>query len=281
MSLTLTRLNDALGSLAAAEERVARHILDHPEEVAEGNVNSVAEAASASEATVVRVCKKVGFDGFRDFKVQLIRDLALPLAPDQQFVEASDSARMVAAKVFSAAEISLQQTLQLMEMPKLLAAAKRLAVADEVITFGVGTSAYVALDAMRRLMRIGIRSHAETSGADQAVRAALLGEKSAIIAVSLSGRSREPLRAIEAARDRGATIIAVTAAPLSPLAQCADYVFPIAAQETAFNTEAMASRLAGLAILDALLILVAMQNENRTNTSLGKIAEAVHDRPHA
>ena len=93
-------------------------------------------------------------------------------------------------------------------------------------------------------------------------------------ALALTGRDAGRLEAVaQACRAKGATVVAVTRAPNSPLGQLADAVFPLAAEETAFNTEAMASRLAALALLDSLFVLVAMQEEARTNASLKRILD--------
>lgn len=272
MSFTQQRLAQLPGDLAAAEQRVVRYLTEHLEEVVNGTVGDVARQAGASEATVVRVCKKAGYKGYRDFRLQVVRDLAGSFEPGSE-VEPSDSGRVIARKVFAAAVHSLERTARLIDGPQMLRIAKKVANAREVALFGVGISAYVASDAMRRLVRIGIRAYAESMGIDQMVRASLLDSSCVVIGISISGRSRETVEAVRIAREKGATIVAVTRVPTSPLAQYADAIFPLASEETAFNTEAMASRLAALALLDALFVLVALQDEERTNASLNRILE--------
>ncbi|HEY3685117.1 MAG TPA: MurR/RpiR family transcriptional regulator [Streptosporangiaceae bacterium] len=278
---TLRSLTERMESLAPAEQRVARYILDHPEDSARLTVGGLAAAADSSVATVVRVCKKAGFAGFPDFKMHLVRDLASPLASGYDEVDPDDSRRVVVRKMFAASIASLQETGRLAESQPLHRAVEYIEGADEVTVFGVGTSAYIALDAARRLMRAGVRVSAETSGVDQTVRAALLGRRDLVIAVSNSGATSELIDAVITARTNGAAVVTVTHAPHSPLANISDVVLTVAAQESAYDTEAMAARLATLALLDALFVVLAMRRHHVAEANLHRINRAVtgHDGP--
>jgi len=268
---TLRSLTERMENLAPAERRVASYLVEHATEAAELTVGDVAHAADSSVATVVRVCKKVGFEGFQDFKMHLVRDLAAPLASGYDEVDPEDSGRVVVQKMFAAAIASLQETSRLAESRPLLEAVETIETAEEVAVFGVGTSAYVALDAARRLMRVGVRVNAETSGIDQAVRAALLKPRDVVIAVSSSGVSTELVDAVSVARDNAAKVIVVTHTPHSPLAKLGDVVLVVSAQESAFGTEAMASRLATLALLDSLFVLLALRRNEIAVDNLERI----------
>lgn len=272
---TLRQLENATRTLATAERRVAQYFVENAGQVIRQSVTDVANTTETSPATVLRVCKKAGCAGYREFKLRLVRDLA-SLRPDgHQEVDPHDSSRVIATKVFSAAIASLTETMSVVEGPLLLEAARYVEAADEVVVFGVGTSAYVALDAVRRLRRAGIRVTAETSGTDQTTCAALLGPRSTIIAISTSGTSLDIIEAVTIARSYGASVIAVTHAPQSPLARLADTVLPVAAVETAFGTEAMAARLVMLAILDALFVVLAVRRNDLTMRNIDRVREAL------
>lgn len=275
LTYTARQLVAALDSLAPAERRAAEVLVARADDATRLSVADIATEAETSEATIVRMCKKAGFDGFNDVKLRLHRDLARPMDVDGGEVDTGDGARVVVQKVFAAAGASLAETAGLLEPGVMLRAVEAIEQAATVTLFGVGTSAYVALDAARRLMRIGTQAHVETSGVDQAVRAALLEPPATVIAVSASGTSKDVVEALRIAADRGATTIAVTHAPRSPLARSAQLVIPVAAQESAFGTEAMAARLAMLAALDAVFVLVAMRRGDATLASLDRVEEAL------
>ncbi|ULJ75699.1 MurR/RpiR family transcriptional regulator [Rhizobium gallicum] len=55
-------------SLPEQQERVARMALAHPETVAFGTAQSLADRCVVSPSTVVRVATALGFDNFREFR---------------------------------------------------------------------------------------------------------------------------------------------------------------------------------------------------------------------
>lgn len=274
LGYTARQLAAALDDLAPAERRAAQVLIDRADDVGELSVTDVATAAGTSEATVVRMCKKAGFGGFNDVKLRLHRDFGTAMDVGGE-VDAGDRTRVVVRKVFAAASASLAETAGLLEPRLLSRVVTAVERARSVMLFGVGTSAYVALDAGRRLMRAGVQVGVETSGVDQAVRAALLGRDDVVLAVSSSGRSRDVLEGVQVAAGRGATTIAVTHAPRSPLAELADIVVPVAAQESAYGTEAMAARLTMLAALDAVFVLLALRRNEITLTNLERVESAL------
>ncbi len=54
---------------------IAEHLVEHPYEVAFGNVRAIASRFGVSTATIVRLAQSLGFDGFRDMRVAFGRTL--------------------------------------------------------------------------------------------------------------------------------------------------------------------------------------------------------------
>src|SRR4030081_4162216 len=75
---SFVRLQGAYSSLRAAEQRVAYFILKHPDELIYLTVTELAERTHTSESTVVRLCQKIGYKGYQEFKIVLARDLVEP-----------------------------------------------------------------------------------------------------------------------------------------------------------------------------------------------------------
>lgn len=102
----------------------------------------------------------------------------------------------------------------------------------------------------------------------QHVRARLLTPDDACVVVSHSGSTRETLVVAQAASAAGATTIAITSFARSPLTEVVEHTIVAGTRELAFRLEAMASRLAHLALLDALLVAVADRTEDRARVAL-------------
>src|SRR5712691_5459986 len=64
-------------ALPDAEARVADAVLAEPRLVTSESVGDLAERAGTSTATIVRLCRRVGFEGFYHFKIALAEEVGL------------------------------------------------------------------------------------------------------------------------------------------------------------------------------------------------------------
>ena len=68
----LPRLANMMDSMTRAEVKIARRILAAPNEFVRASVRSAAADLGVSEPTILRFCRAVGCDGFKDLKFRLI-----------------------------------------------------------------------------------------------------------------------------------------------------------------------------------------------------------------
>ena len=76
MKNALLRLREACSSLSAAEQQIARFIIENPEEATLLTVRQLAQHTFTSPSSVVRVCRSVGFDGYKELRRALVGELA-------------------------------------------------------------------------------------------------------------------------------------------------------------------------------------------------------------
>jgi RpiR family transcriptional regulator, carbohydrate utilization regulator len=266
------RIQAALPSLVPSDARVARLILDSPDAVIYQSVTEFAAAADVSTATVIRCAKKLGFKGFHDLKLTLAQDLAAFRHFSGEPKEASVLERVTAAGAQSVRDASA-----LVDPLAFEAAVDALGRARRVLFVGVGTSAPLAQDAAYRFRAIGLDTHAPADAHVQHVSARLLEAGDVCLAVSHTGSTRETLAAIGAAKTAGATTVLITSFLRSPLSDIADFVLTAGSREVSFHLEAVASRLAHLAVIDALLVAVAEQDEKRSQRALDLYADVLSE----
>jgi hypothetical protein len=96
----LQKIHDLLPKLSKTEQRVAAYILENFEKVTSFTVSDLADGSGASDATVVRTCKSLGFASFQDFKVSMARNLASPLRTSFSAVAPGDTPEVVVDKIF-------------------------------------------------------------------------------------------------------------------------------------------------------------------------------------
>jgi DNA-binding MurR/RpiR family transcriptional regulator len=80
----------------------------------------------------------------------------------------------------------------------------------------------------------------------------------------------ETLSATRLAKEAGATTIVLTNYGRSPILEYSDIVLNTMARETQFRTEAMTSRIAQLAVVDALIAALALADYERSVSTIKK-----------
>jgi DNA-binding MurR/RpiR family transcriptional regulator len=276
-SSPLVRIRSLLPGLARAEQRVAKVVLENPAGVARRSITEVADAAGTSETTVTRFCKAIGVGGYPELRIALAADTARTEARAERDlggeISPDDELAQVVTKVTYADARAVEETADQLDIATLQQVVDVVAAAGRVDVYGVGASAFVALDLQQKLHRIGRVSFAWNDTHIMLTSAAVLGSGDVAVGISHTGATTDTVEALRTARQRGATTVALTNFPRSPITEVADLVLTTAARETTFRSGAMASRIAQLTVIDCLFIGVAQRH---LPTAMGAL-EATRD----
>jgi RpiR family carbohydrate utilization transcriptional regulator len=259
----LDRVRTVRASLPPAARRIAEFIAANAPEVVHMSVTELADRAGASEGSVVALCRQLGAKGFHHLKLALARDLVQPVQFIHEDLDRDDDVATIVAKVFLSDVQALHDTLKVLDRAAVGRAVALILAAERVELYGIGSSASIVEDAHYRMVRIGINCKVVIDSHIQAISASLTGPKVAIITVSHSGSTHETVTATRLAKEAGAHTICITNYGRSPIQAYADVVLHTMARETEFRTEAMASRIAQLCIVDALIACLAMATYDR------------------
>src|SRR5690606_8679596 len=165
-----------------------------------------------------------------------------------------------------------------LDLDVLAAVVDVLVAAPRIEIYGVGASGLVAVDLEQKLRRIGRRATACPEAHAALVSAALLGPGDVAVGISHTGATVDTIDALALASTSGATTVALTNFPRSPLAQLADHVLVTAARETTFRSGATASRIAQLTVVDCVFVAVAQRTYADTLSALERTRAAVANR---
>ncbi|SFK78154.1 transcriptional regulator, RpiR family [Amycolatopsis sacchari] len=258
---------------------MAKVVLDDPSAVARRSITEVALAANTSETTVTRFCKAVGVGGYPQLRIALAADTARTEARSTRNlggeIGVDDDLAAVVGKVSFADARAVEETADQLDIATLEHVIEALAEAGRVDVYGVGASAFVAADLQQKLHRIGRVSFAWSDTHIMLTSAAVLRPGDVAIGVSHTGATTDTVEALRVAREHGATTVALTNFPRSPITEVADYVLTTAARETTFRSGATASRIAQLTVIDCLFIGVAQRHMEAASQALDATREAV------
>ena len=264
-----------LPSLTPLEGKVAANILARKDITDAMPLRDVAEGSGVSEAMVVKVAKKLGFGGFREFRQGLIDYYSSDTAALHSEIGADDTASEIVQKVFRTAMQALEETFAILDLQAFERATDYLHGARQRDFYGLGGSAQIARDVSHKFLRIGIRSSVFDDAHMMMMSAALLGSDDVAIAFSHSGNTAAVIDAVELARRNGARTIAVTNYPDSPVARIVDVVLCSTAQNSPLLGENATARIAQLNLLDALFVAVAQRDRQTADANLNRTMRAV------
>ncbi len=270
MEECIVRMNQMLDQLAPSEARVAHYLLDHFQEIIGQPIDQVAAACQTSKTTVVRLCKQLGYKGYKALSIALSFDLARGEGSriSYQDITPGDNLHTIIEHVSQHTQAAIADTLRVLSEEDLARAVDAIDQAERVDFYGVGTSALVALDAQQKFQRMCKDTQTNLDPHVQVVTASRLRPGDVAVFFSYSGETEDVLDTLAVARSHGATAISVTRYGANRLSRQADIPLYVASSEMLVRSAAMTSRIAMMHVVDIIYSAVAAQGYDRYKPSL-------------
>jgi len=268
----LVQIRSLLPNLAPVEQRVAQAVLDDPAGVAWRSISELARSCGTSATSVVRFCRAIGLRGYPELRLALAgavaHDDAASVVAASSDIDPDDDPLTITKKIAYADAAAVTETASRLDVGTLVKVVDVLAAANRIDIYGVGASGLVAVDLQIKLQRIARPAYAWPDPHMAATSAALRGKGDVAVGLSHTGTTVDTIDALTEARAHGATTVAITNFPWSPITEVADFVLLTAARETAFRSGAMTSRIAQLTVVDCLFVTLAQRDLPRTMDAL-------------
>ncbi len=266
-----TLVHEHARSLSGAERKVVDLIAD-TEALAFLTASKLARRAGVSESTVIRLCQKLGFDSYSSLQEVARQELSRRLSAGMDEKLAASS-RDVDAKNFVAAVLAndmrnLRDTLANVQPGQLLEVAHLLWEARRVLVLGSRASAGLAVFLAYSLGIVlpDARLFGSVPG-DEMNHGLDLGPRDVLLSVCYTRCSQRTIAAMDLAKSRGATVIAVTDALVSPATDLSDRIFVMARQSASFLPSYTASMAWANALLTAIAIIRPEEASKRLKAS--------------
>ena len=280
MDSLLFAIREQAPSLPKAERKAADYVLSEPEKAVYYNVAELAKQSGVSQAAIVRFCRRIGTEGYSDFKIRLSRDVfrSAPIRylPNQELEPEKEPATVV-KDVIDSIQRSMAWLESLSDIHLLSHAADMIDAARMNYIFGIGASSLVAQDLYQKLIRIGIPCSAPLDTDLQITAACNLKKEDTVLVVSYSGETPAMLAVGEWARKKGAALITLTRETVNTLRSWANISLLVPSTEQILRPGAMVSRISQLAVIDMLYSLLLNKNLNSAIHALEETLIATHD----
>lgn len=210
-------INQNKSKLTKSEIKLANYIASHSESVIYNTIKSLSKKTNTSDATIIRLCKKLGFSGFSNLKISLAQE---SMSQGKKTIKNNvnkyyaDSANLLID--------SITKTEKLIVPNNIVAAIKLLAQAKQIYLFGVGHSGESAKDFAKSWLRIGLNVQAEVDSHIQIQISSLLDKSDVVIGLSISGHTKDVYDSLKLAKKNNAKIISISNDLNSPISRLAD-----------------------------------------------------------
>ncbi|WP_164848065.1 MurR/RpiR family transcriptional regulator [Lacticaseibacillus hulanensis] len=235
--MLITEKLEAAVDFTPVDSTIANVILADPHQVTGLTVQELASKANCSHSAVVRLCKKLGYTGYRDFTLTLLREISAATESDADVnfpFGAHDTLRDAAEKLATLGQASIAAAQQHLDMPILVRAVQTLIHAHRIFLYGHGDSSLAVQSFANKLNKIDIYP----------VLADLLGESNwnstnateadCALLVSYRGQSHSHLQVMRYLKQRHVPTILITGRPQSSMAKLATACLEVPGDEYDF-----------------------------------------------
>ncbi|WP_142427329.1 MurR/RpiR family transcriptional regulator [Enterococcus durans] len=254
-------------TFTTTEKRIADYLQANFEAAVYMTIEELAKATYTSHSAIIRLCKKLGFTGFKEFRLELGREVHQLLAQFDQTIDANfpfseqDDGATIAKKM---AELSIQAVkkaqLQIEDQP-LDTIAEKLTQAKRIFVFAKGDSRITARKFQNKLVKLNKFLILAEEYSDSSWNAANLTKEDCAVFISYSGRIHHYEKIMSYLKHVGTPTLLLTGNEHSEMAKKASMCLVISQGELDFvKVATFSSQIAFDYVLNTLYSIMYAQN---------------------
>lgn len=257
--MIIQKLSDTT-MFSSTENEVALYIQKHRHTVCKMSIHDLAKETYSSTSTILRLCKKIGFEGFSDFKMALnselsktenkatIDNLDFPFQQDDTYENIVDN-------IFKLYTTSITEAIENFDLENMRMITNHLYDASIIDIYGQGSSRASADEFKEKMQRLGKTICIEAGYTEQIHQAINSDHTHYAIVISHSGNNLENLKIINILKKKQIPMLGITNNKDTYLARAAQdniYTEVSEARSLISKIETFGSNVAVQFILDCL-----------------------------
>lgn len=209
----LIKIQKQFNEFTKKEKDIAQYILESKAQVKDMSITELAENTGASTATITRFSKKVGAKNFVELKMQITasNNSNGDKKVDNIFVNITNYYKEV-----------LDNSQKLVDKAKIIKLVDKIKSAEKIYVYGIGSSGLTADEMRLRLLRMGFNVSSITDSHLMRINSAIISENDLVIAISISGQTKEIVESLKIAQNNGANTLLITSFENTEAAKYAD-----------------------------------------------------------
>ena len=277
----LLRIESSMPFLSKSEKKVGEYILNNPKKVADMSTQSLSTACQVSEPTLIRFTRKLGFNGYREFKLQLSANLvSKQLENTPVRVDINDSAQEIYEKLTAFTIASLKSTVNTIDGNNLETAANYIYLASQkkhqIFLSGMGASTVLIKEFQIKMMRLNIQTVFYEDIHLRLEACTNLKKDDLFICFTTLGSSKENYELIDIAHSRNAKIIIITQYGNSKTSEKADITLYTSVIENNLRLASQTSIVLQSMIIDTIFLIIALKDYETISKDVQETKELFH-----
>ncbi|HEY3983406.1 MurR/RpiR family transcriptional regulator [Cedecea sp.] len=256
--LKLREVNDGL---SAKERGVAAYIIANKQSLKNMSIQTLAKANEVSTTTILRLCHKLGYQGFSDLKIDLMTSSGAKHHESvlQEDINIDDSLEAVNAKIHLIEKSSIDETHAMMNPEQLKRACKLIRESHKIAIYGAGSSGLVGKELEYQLIKIkkDVSCHLDYSIQFNIVNT--LDQDDLLIIISHSGDNHEAVKLLTLAQQLGVPSIAITRMGQSRVSALAGLILHTISTESISRLIPIRSKMSQLSVINMLVTNLFIQ----------------------
>ena len=212
-----------MNKLTSTEQGIVNYILTYPEELEKISSRQLAELTYTSPATVVRICQKLGFSGYSEFKIKYLQEVNQTPRMDQinrtNPITSEDSLHRIVNKVAALEITAIEQTKKGIDLDQLNRVSELLNQATCIDFYAFDNNLHLAKNACSHFLYAGKQAVIHDSSNAQFMQAFASVEGHVAIIISRTGENPMLYRIANVLRERKIPLLVLTESRHSSLAK--------------------------------------------------------------
>lgn len=262
----LSLIRENVGSFSKGQKRIAAFILESYDKAAFMTASKLGQTVNVSESTVVRFAAELGYDGYPSMQKSLQKMIRSRLTSVQRIEMANDQmGDDVLSSVLRSDTAMIRSTLEELDRTRFNSAVDTILGARKIYIMGVRSSTAISRFMAFHFNMIfdNVREISANTTSEIFEQILRVGEGDVVIGVCFPRYSSRTVKAMQYARDRGATVIAITDSEASPVASKAHITLTAKSDMISF----VDSLVAPLSLVNALIVAISQkQNQDVADT---------------
>ena len=274
------RIQERYGELRKSERIVADYLRENAGTRLDYSITEFARLIGVSEATVSRVSRALGYQGYPDMKLSLAEGAgSRPSFANIPFeIDETDSLITTSGNLVMLLSANMQGTQRLLDGDRLQRAVAALRAARKVVFIGVGGAAAMCEEASHLFMKAGLEVTSYNDSYSQIIAAANVDAQCVMIGISHTGTTMGVANALTLARENGATTISITNDPDSAVGKAASITFATwqsSTPQVPLYGDFLEGRISQLFLIDVLYLGLLFTDRTNTSRNLKITGEAL------